>query len=87
MPWIVILAIVWGNPDSRIQANVGDVIRIERVEVATEADCRRAAQDWVLTNNNLGRNGTGNSAVTATCAGQKPSESPTQPSRVVSPGP
>ena len=50
MTWIVILAIVWGNPDSRIEAPVGDVIKIERIEVASEAQCLRAAQDWTRTN-------------------------------------
>ncbi len=71
MTWILVLGLAWSNPDSRISAPVGDVVKIERVEVANEAACLRAARDWVYTNR-YGNNGGGNSQVFATCAGPKP---------------
>lgn len=71
MTWILILGLAWGNPDSRISGPMGDVIKIERIEVATEADCKRAANDWVYTNRHNSPVPSG-ALVFATCAGQKP---------------
>ena len=66
--WIIVLGLAWGNPDSRIQAPVGDVLRIERVEVATEAQCKQGAKDWHWEN----MSGYEYSRAFSTCAGRKP---------------
>lgn len=68
MPWIVVLALAWGNPDSRINS-VGEVIKIERIEVATEAQCKKAADDWPK-NTYAGR-GYEYTQAWAVCVGQK----------------
>ena len=70
MTWILILGLAWANPDSRL-AGLGEVIKIERIEVGTESDCKRAALDWVYTNQYNPRS-SGTSLVFSTCAGPKP---------------
>jgi hypothetical protein len=72
MPWIVILALTWGNPDSRIQGSVGDVIKIERIQVATKEQCEEAAQGWTHKYNYNNRGKSGYAEAFATCAGQEP---------------
>lgn len=68
--WIVVLGLAWGNPDSRV-TSIGDVLKIERVEVSTEAECLRAAKDWTYTNF-YGASAAGDTKPFATCAGRKP---------------
>jgi hypothetical protein len=68
--WIVVLGLAWVNPSTRTTGPLGDVLKIERVEVASEADCLRAAKDWTYTNRQSHNNG--DSLAFATCAGKKP---------------
>jgi hypothetical protein len=68
--WIVVLGLAWGNPDSRV-TGVGEVLKIERVEVSSEAECLRAAKDWTYTNV-YGSTEYEKSKPFATCAGRKP---------------
>lgn len=45
--WIVILGLVWGGDANRPTSSNADLIKIERVEVATKADCDAAVRQWM----------------------------------------
>ena len=66
----MVLGLTWVNPSSRVTGPMGDVVKIERVEVASEADCVRAAKDWTYTNRPPRNDG--DATAFGTCAGRKP---------------
>jgi hypothetical protein len=70
--WILVLGLVWASDANRLTLSSGDLIKIERIEVATEADCKRAAYDWVSTN--VFYRGDNSGHPYATCAGPKSKE-------------
>jgi hypothetical protein len=70
--WIVVLGLVWTSEANRLTNLPSELIKIERVEVASEADCKRAAHDWTYTNVYFQNSNSGHAF--ATCAGRKPKD-------------
>jgi hypothetical protein len=69
--WVLILGLAWGNPESRT-TQVGDVLKIERVQVATREQCERGAAAWMDPNRTAASSGY--TRAFATCAGRKAGE-------------